>query len=251
MTPVTPAFHVAGPIRAPGIVSRSAERHPTPPPQGPPAAEPEAIQKPVQLTAENDAKRVSFGHRIEHQYAPTDWDDSGANGLGSYPPECAAMFPKSFCGYLQSGFVSLPPSPERTTVLGSTSMPGHMQSPQKQVPVRVCLRGCSVVLRCADSHHPRCAGCPVRIRSASGRQPLPGPQNSGFGSEAHAHPRFDTSCCTQQLHALPRSNSPLSSALAVSPGPQVAIGVQRSGCKYAPRAPVCCDVLCACQKLML
>jgi hypothetical protein len=137
VTPVTPAYHVPGPIRAPGSVSRSAERQPTPPPQGPPAAEPEAIQKPVQLTAENGGKSVSFGHRIEHQYTPTDSGDSGANSLVAKSQEYSAMFPQNFGGYLQSGFVSVPPSPERA-VPGSTSMPGHMQSPKKQVPVRVC-----------------------------------------------------------------------------------------------------------------
>ena len=141
---VSPAYNIPGPIRAPGSVGRSVERQPTPPPQGPPSAEPEAIQKPVEprLQAENGGKGVSFGHRFEHQYTPR---DSGAHSLVGNSPEYSAMFPLG--GYLQSGFVSVPQSPEGM-VPGSTSMPGHMQSPQKQVPVRVCLCGCSVVTVC-------------------------------------------------------------------------------------------------------
>eukprot|EP00802_Teleaulax_amphioxeia_P011025 Tamp_11055.p1 GENE.Tamp_11055~~Tamp_11055.p1 ORF type:complete len:534 (+),score=1.69 Tamp_11055:105-1604(+) len=173
-----PAHRVPGPIRAPVNASRSAERLPTPPPLGPPAAGPE---KPVQLTAE---KSVSFGHRYETHYT-TERADSGASGIVDvgFP----ALNSQHIAGL--SGFMSVPPSPERPKASGSTTLPGHWHSPQKQVP---------------------------GIARAQGSAPF-------------ALPPTDE----PKLHSLPLSQSPP----AVSPGPQVAIGVQRSvtsnGVEYA------------------
>ena len=176
-----PAHRVPGPIRAPVNASRSAERLPTPPPLGPPAAGPE---KPVQLTAE---KSVSFGHRYETHYT-TERADSGASGIVDvgFP----ALNSQHIAGL--SGFMSVPPSPERPKASGSTTLPGHWHSPQKQVP---------------------------GIARAQGSAPF-------------ALPPTDE----PKLHSLPLSQSPP----AVSPGPQVAIGVQRSGAqKYLMYVPNC------------
>ncbi len=165
-----PANRVPGPIRAPGNASRSADRLPTPPPPGPPAAGPE---KPVQLTAE---KSVSFGHRYETHYttAREGWGTREVVDVGY--PALNSQHTASL-----SGFMSVPASPERPKASGSTTMPGHCHSPQKQVP---------------------------QLASAQGSAPF-------------ALPPTDE----PKLHSVPLSQSPTQ----VYPGPQVAIGVQRSG----------------------